>query len=369
LIPGIRSSNIYVWDTKDNPHEPKLVKTITADEIYKKTGYSSPHTVHCGPTGVYVSALGNGENGGGPGGIFMLDHQTFDVIGKWEKDRGDQYLSYDFWWNLAKDFVVTSEWATPNLFIDGVVPEKLLAGEYGHQLHVWNLPKRQHVKTLDLGKEQQMVLEIRPAHDPNKDYGFVCVVLSLEDLSASIWMWYQEDNDWKIKKVITIPAQPADPDDLPPILKGFKAAPPLITDINLSLDDKYLYVSCWGTGEFHQYDVSDPHNPQLLDVIKLGGIVNRNPHPQKPDQALNGGPQMVEVSLDGKRIYFTNSLYSSWDDQFYPDGIKGWMVKVDLKEGGGMTLDPNFLMEFGNERPHQIRLAGGDCSSDSYCFS
>ena len=34
---------------------------------------------------------------------------------------------------------------------------------------------------------------------------------------------------------------------------------------------------------------------------------------------------MVEVSRDGKRIYFTNSLYASWDEQFYPDGVgAGW---------------------------------------------
>ena len=30
---------------------------------------------------------------------------------------------------------------------------------------------------------------------------------------------------------------------------------------------------------------------------------------------------MVEVSRDGKRVYFTNSLYGAWDDQFYPDGV------------------------------------------------
>ena len=29
-----------------------------------------------------------------------------------------------------------------------------------------------------------MVLELRPAHDPNKDYGFVGVVTSLKDLSG-----------------------------------------------------------------------------------------------------------------------------------------------------------------------------------------
>ena len=43
------------------------------------------------------------------------------------------------------------------------------------------------MQALDLGAEQQMVLELRPAHDPTKAYGFVGVVVSLKDLSASIW--------------------------------------------------------------------------------------------------------------------------------------------------------------------------------------
>ena len=32
---------------------------------------------------------------------------------------------------------------------------------------------------------------------------------------------------------------------------------------------------------------------------------------------------MVEVSRDGKRVYLTNALYTPWDAQFYPDGIRG----------------------------------------------
>ena len=35
-------------------------------------------------------------------------------------------------------------------------------------------------------------------------------------------------------------------------------------------------------------------------------------------QVLAGGPQMLQLSLDGKRLYVTNSLFSSWDNQFYP---------------------------------------------------
>src|SRR6185503_5760846 len=195
--------------------------------------------------------------------------------GKWELERGPQRLAYDFWWHLGFDTLVTSEWGTPNMVNKGVNPEILLAGGYGHKLHVWDLPKRRHVQELDLGAEQQMVLELRPAHDPTRAYGFAGVVVSLKDLSASIWLWYRDNGKWAIKKVIEIPAEAADPAALPPLLQGFKAVPPLVTDINLSLDDRFLYVSCFGTGEFLQFDVTDPFNPRKTGSVRIGGIANR----------------------------------------------------------------------------------------------
>jgi selenium-binding protein 1 len=213
-----------------------------------------------------------------------------------------------------------------------------------------------------------MVLELRPAHDPTKAYGFVGVVVSLKDLSSSIWLWHRSNGAWAIQKVIEIPAEPADPAQLPDILKGFKAVAPLLTDINLSVDDRHLYASCWGTGEFIQYDVSDPFKPKLVSSVHTGGIVRRAAHPSQPKKPLNGGPQMVELSRDGRRIYFTNSLYASWDKQFYPEGMDGWMVKLDLNSKGVMELDPNFFVEFGDLRSHQVRLEGGDASSDFYCY-
>jgi len=249
----------------------------------------------------------------------------------------------------------------------------LLAGKYGHKLHVWDLRRRRHVQELDLGAEQQMALELRPAHDPTKAYGFLSVVLSLKDLSSSVWLWYREsqkngsDAKWAIKKVIEIPAEPADPAKLPPILQGFKAVAPLVTDINLSLDDRYLYVSCWGLGELMQYDVTDPFHPKKVSSLRLGGIVSRTAHPRQPDQPLNGGPQMVEISRDGRRVYFSNGLYTPWDDQFYPDGVQGWIAKVEVN--GKMELDRNFFVEVEGLRTHQVRLEGGDASSDSYCYA
>jgi methanethiol oxidase len=112
VVPGIRSSRIYILDTKPDPKQPSIVKIIEPDEVMARSGYSRPHTVHCGPDAIYVSALG-APNGDGPGGIFMLDHESFEVLGRWEMDRGPQYLAYDFWWHLGHDTMVTSEWGTP----------------------------------------------------------------------------------------------------------------------------------------------------------------------------------------------------------------------------------------------------------------
>jgi selenium-binding protein 1 len=254
------------------------------------------------------------------------------------------------------------------MFEDGLIPEQILGAKYGRRLHFWDLHKRRHLQEIDFGDKYQLVFELRPAHDPTKAYGFVGVVLCLEDLSSSIWLWHRDGSKWAAKKVITIPAEPAKADDLPPLLKGFEAVPPLVTDIDLSVDDKFLYVSCWGTGDFHQYDVSDPFNPKLTGKLRIGGIVSRAEHP-KNGGALNGGPQMVEVSRDGRRIYFTNSLYGAVDPQFYPDGIDGWMVKVNAKPEGGMAFDEDFFVSWPDGHlPHQVRLQGGDASSDSYCY-
>ena len=82
-----------------------------------------------------------------------------------------------------------------------------------------------------------MVLELRPAHNPTEAYGFAGVVTSLKDLSSSVWLWHRENGKFAVTKVIEIPAEPADAEQLPPLLKGFKAVPPLLTDINLSIDD------------------------------------------------------------------------------------------------------------------------------------
>ena len=353
VVPGLRSSRIYIIDVKTNPIKPKIVKIVEPKEVIERSGYSRLHTVHCGPNGIYISALGNSE-GEGPGGILVLDHFTFDVLGKWEMDRGDQYFAYDFWWNLPNEVMVTSEWGVPNTIENGLKLEDLKEG-YGNRIHFWDLQRRRKIQSLTLGEENRMALELRPFHDPTKLMGFVNIVVSTKDLSSSVWLWYYEDKKWNAEKVIEIPAEKSE-GNLPEILRPFNLIPPLVTDIDLSLDDRYLYVSCWGTGEVRKYDVSNPFKPVLVGKVKIGGIGN----------SKTGGPQMLEISRDGKRVYVTNSLYSTWDNQFYPEGIRGWMIKLNSEEG--LSQDKDFFVDFGEARAHQVRLSGGDASSDSYCY-
>ena len=181
-----------------------------------------------------------------------------------------------------------------------------------------------------------------------------------------MWLWErQADGKVGVKKVITIPAEPAETEQLPPALQPFGAVPPLITDIALSVDDKTLLVSCWGTGELKRYDVSDPHSPRETGSVHLGGIVRRAGHPAAGQ--LNGGPQMVEMSRDGKRVYLTNSLYASWDAQFYPEGIDGWMVKLD--PNGELGRRPGLLRRVSTaSAPTRSACRAATPRSDSYCF-
>ncbi len=80
-----------------------------------------------------MSTLGGaGEDGtDGPPGIFILDCRTFHIIGRYEIERGVRDMHYDFWWNLPRDHMASSEWGLPPQYENGVVPEDLLGNSGG----------------------------------------------------------------------------------------------------------------------------------------------------------------------------------------------------------------------------------------------
>ena len=208
LVPGLRSSRIHVVDTKPIPAAPTLVKVIEPEELNHKTGYSRPHTIALRPRrDLHLRARRRERRRAG--GIFLLDCETFDRAGVGGRARPAA---------LHLRLLVAPRLRHPGLervghaghVRDGVVPEKLLGQEYGHQLHIWDLAPRAP-RRVDLGDEHQMVLELRPAHDPRRTYGFVGVVVSVEDLCASVWRCRTAPTASRDQKVIAIPAEPAEP--------------------------------------------------------------------------------------------------------------------------------------------------------------
>src|SRR5205807_3432261 len=167
---------------------------------------------------------------------------------------------------------------------------------------------------------------------------------------------------WTADKVIEVE---------PKEVKGFDfPVPGLITDLALSLDDHWLYFSNWLHGDVRQYDVSDPAKPRLAGQLLLGGLEGKGP--EVGGKKLTGGPQMLQLSLDGKRLYVTDSLFSSWDNQFYPSVAKRGSLMLQLAAdtgAGGLKLNERFLVDFGAEpdgpaRAHEVRFPAGDSTSD-----
>ncbi len=354
VVPGTGSSRIHIIDTGDE-RAPKLHKVIEPDEILAKTGLTTPHTVHCLADGhVMISMLGDAA-GNGPGGFLLLD-EDFNVAGRWERKTDGMKFNYDFWYQPRHNVMISSEWGAPNAFKAGFDLADVEAGKYGQQIHFWDWEKREIAQSIDLGGEGLIPLEVRFHHDPASAHGFVGAALS-----SNMFHYHKPNGRWQADKVIDVDAVEVTGWPFP--------LPGLITDLVLSMDDRFLYFSNWLHGDLRQYDVSDPANPRLTGQLWLGGLLGKTPD---VDRTLVGGPQMLQLSLDGKRLYVTSSLYSTWDNQFYPDIAKtgSYLLRIDCDtEHGGMKVDERFFVDFGQEpdgpaRAHEMRYPGGDCTSD-----
>lgn len=354
LLPGVQSSNINVVDTSD-PWNPKLHKVVSGEDIKAKANLSAPHTVHCLGPDIIISMLGDAE-GEGPGGFLHLD-ENFEIVGRWENDLNGMKYNYDFWYQPRHNMMVSSEWASPNTFIPGFDLEDVAQGKYGRSIHFWDFEKKTVEKSVDLGEEGMIPLEVRFHHDPDSTHGFVGAALS-----SNVFHWWKNGSGVEVEKVIDVPAID---------VEGFPVPmPSLITDILISMDDRFLYFSNWLHGDLRQYDISDPSKPELTGQVWLGGLLGRAPSVNGTE--VQGGPQMIQLSLDGKRLYVTTSLFSSWDNQFYPkmNGAGSQLFRIDCDTGkGGMAITPDFVVDFGREpngpaRCHEMRYPGGDVTSD-----
>lgn len=355
IVPGLVSGRIHIIDT-EVPARPKLHKVIEPAEVVRKTKLTSPHTVHCLADGqIMISMLGD-ENLNGPGG-FLLLNEKFEIAGRWESSTQGMNFNYDFWYQPRHNVMVSSEWGAPSTTRPGFKMEDVKAGKYGHHIHFWDWSQRKIAKSLDLGEKGMVPLEVRFHHNPDSTHAFVGAALS-----SCMWHLHKVGNEWKAEKVIEVEGKEVKGWDFP--------MPAVISDLVVSMDDRWLYFSNWLHGDVRQYDISNPSQPKLTGQVWVGGLLGKAPkiHGQQP----TGGPQMLQLSLDGKRLYVTDSLVSSWDNQFYPNIAKqgSLMLQLDADTNkGGLQLNEKFFLDFGKEpdgpaRAHEMRFPSGDSTSD-----
>ncbi|XP_064468751.1 methanethiol oxidase-like [Ornithodoros turicata] len=375
ILPCMATDRIYVFDLSVDPLAPKIHKVIEPKELHC-LDVCAPHTPHCLADGrVMISTMGDGDENG-KGSFILLEESTFNLVGTWQPEPESAPFGYDFWYQPRHNVMVSSQWGAPLAFRKGFKLEDVQKGKYGTSLVVWDWTTHLRIHTLDLGPDGLMPLEVRFLHNPNTAEGYVGC-----GLGSTVYRFFKsEKNIWEAEKVISIPSKK---------VSGWimDTMPGVITDILISLDDRFLYLTCWLFGDVRQYDITDTRRPQLVGKVDTGGCIYRGgavtvTEDQELDdqpvrlvlkkRPLQGAPQMLQLSLDGERLYATTSLYAAWDTIFYPDMIqKGAMlmqINVNTKTGG-LDVNRNCLVDFGAEPEgpvlaHEIRFPGGDSTSD-----
>jgi selenium-binding protein 1 len=103
---------------------------------------------------------------------------------------------------------------------------------------------------VNLGETGLVPLEVRWLHDPDSEQGFAGAALS-----STMWNFHRDNGSWKADQVIAVEGVE---------LEGWPfPVPGLITDLVLSMDDRFLYFANWLHGDIRQSDVSDPARPKL----------------------------------------------------------------------------------------------------------
>ncbi|XP_077176415.1 methanethiol oxidase-like [Paroedura picta] len=375
ILPCVDSARIYVVDTGADPRAPRLHKVIEPQGVFQKCDLAFLNTPHCLGNGEVMICAAGDPRGNGKGGFALLDAETFEVKGNWERPSQAAPMGYSFWYQPKHNVMMSTEVGVPKFFIHGFNPADLGKGRYGRRLNVWDWTTHGLLQSIDLG-EDSAPLEVQFLHNPNAACGMVTCALQ-----GSVYHFYKtQDGSWTAEKVIQIPNKKVSGWLLPemPAFNGY---------LLISLDDRFLYLSNYMHGDVRQYDITDPHCPRLVGQVFVGGSIPKGgvvkvlEDPELDSQPepliiqgrrVYGGPFTLQLSLDGKRLYVNHGVYTPWDKQLYPELIRegGVMLQIDVDtERGGLSLNQDFLVDFGKEpagpaRAHDMHYPGGDCTSD-----
>lgn len=298
------SSRVFLIDVASDPAKPKLVKVL--DNPGAKAGFASPHTPYALPGRMLVSFL-SAKDGGLPTGLaeFTNDGEFIRKIGL----PKDAPYGYDVAIKPDLNRMVTSQFTFYNNYKKPLAEMDFKA--FGSDILVWDFRDRKVLQKLKTGGGP---LECRWSLKEGANHGFTNCLLE-----NSLWVWEgRKDGSYTTRKL-------CDTGKLP-------------VDLRQSPDDRYLFVSCFGSDEIQQWDVSDLKNPNLHSTLKPGVH-----------------PNMMHVTGDGKRMYITNSLLST------ADRTQDFWIKLAQVTPAGMKLDPNFGVDLtklttGPARGHDMLI-------------
>ncbi|HKQ24770.1 MAG TPA: selenium-binding protein SBP56-related protein [Burkholderiales bacterium] len=304
---SLNSDRFFIFDVATDPMNPKLIKII--ENVPKLTGLSGPHTPYAIPGRILVS-MASGPDGTGPGGL-----AEFTNDGRYIASHAATNHPYETVIKPEFNRMITSAWFPQKTWMTPMAKWDPSTWANPNTLLVWDLKERKIVQTLVA--PDAVMLAARWMLKPGAKYGY-----NISSAGNSIWMFKMEDDgNFSYKKAADT---------------GPGCSP---ADLRQSPDDKFLYVSCFVGSEIQAWDVSDPEHIKLHDTIQ--GVVQ---------------PNMMHVTFDGRRLYFTNSAISSID--YSP---RYSMQLVQIGHDGRMKLDPNFKIDFakapdGPARPHDMLL-------------
>lgn len=301
---SLNTSRLFIFDVSADPKEPRLIRTI--DDVPQLTGLSGPHTPYAIPGRMLIS-MASGPDGTGAGGL-----AEFTNDGEFIASHPTPNHPYETVIKPEFNQMITSSWVPQKTFMSPLNqwdPET-----FSNTLLVWDLKQRKIVQEL---QGDPIPLAARWLLAPNAAYGY-----AISNAGDTLWMFHREpDGRFDYRKAAEL---------------GKGCAP---GDLRQSPDDRYMYVSCIGSGEVQAWDVSDPEKPRLHDTVQ--GLVQTN---------------MMHVTYDGRRMYVSNSAVSSID---YSD--RYMLDLIHIGPDGRMKLDPYFRLDFsqapaGPARPHDMLL-------------
>lgn len=303
------SSRIFIINVADNPAQPRVEKVL--EDIPAQTGLAGPHSPYALPGRMLLTFL-SAKDGGLPAGLAEFTNDG-KFIRRLDLPMDAPYM-YDVAVQPALNRMVTSSF-TPTGNYKKPLAEMDLK-DFGKELLVWDFRDRKVLTKLTTGAAP---LECRWSLQKEANYGFTNCALD-----DSIWLWEGDsvatgsDTHYRARKLCTTGKMPA--------------------DLRESPDGKLLYVSCFGSNEIQQWDVSDLKNPRLTSTV-FPGVQ----------------PNMMHVTGDGKRMYITNSLLSTLDHS------GNFWIRLAHIGPDGMKMDPFFNIDLtklktGPARGHDMLL-------------